>query len=357
MKKRILCLLGALMLLIPSIPASAQEMPEGTSNFSYTFSGANIDNNGDMTTDSNGKTKVVVLFKVDCGHCQAVLQDIANSDWIQDTELAEVCAIAMDTKGTGSGTPIAIKDVADFRTQYCSGANGLIQFGMHSQVSTAMRRYSDAAGLTNNDGTFTTPIIAIVDANNNLRDVTSGSTDVTSTIKAKLEAIKSGKPLPPVDSSQPQKPGDGQKSKDSDSKDSSNNQPACDHVTESIMVSGATDTSDAVEAAKCIKCGEVLSYEKVANSAYSTFLKETADAIANAQQPAVVIDAKMWVSFNRSVFDAIKSRPDVTVTVNYTYGGQKYALLIPAGVNTDSLMDENGFGGFRYIDKVLNTKN
>ncbi len=121
-------------------------------------------------------------------------------------------------------------------------------------------------------------------------------------------------------------------------------------------MSGATATSDAVAISKCVKCGAVLSYEKVANSAYHTFLKETADAIANAQQPTVVIDAKMWVSFDRTVFEAIKSRPDVAVTVNYSYEGQKYVLQIPAGVNVDTLMDENGFGGFRYIDKVLNTK-
>ena len=61
-------------------------------------------------------------------------------------------------------------------------------------------------------------------------------------------------------------------------------------------------------------------------------------------------------SFDRTVFEAIKSRPDVAVTVNYSYEGQKYVLQIPAGVNVDTLMDENGFGGFRYIDKVLNTK-
>ncbi len=378
------------MLLVPAIPAAAQEMPEGTENVSYTFDGANVDDGTAMTTEANGKTKVIVFFKVDCGHCQAVLQGIANSSWIQDEELADVCAIAMDKKTdrtTGNLIEATADDVKDFRTTWCSNANGRIQFGIHSQASAVMFSYGGAAGLVDEStGTITTPVVAIVDAENKLRDVTSGSTDVVSTMEAKLEAIKPSDPSNPSDPSDPSNPsdpsdpsnpsdpsdpsnpddpstpenpgdsGNTQKPEQPSVEESSNDQPACSHRVESVLMSGATDSSDAVVASKCVKCGAVLGYEKVANSAYHTFLKETADAIANAKETTVVIDAKMWVSFNRSVFEAIKSRPDVAVTVNYTFEGQKYVLQIPAGVNVDSLMDENGFGGFRYIDQVLNTK-
>ena len=88
-------------------------------------------------------------------------------------------------------------------------------------------------------------------------------------------------------------------------------------------------------------------------SAYAAFLKETADAILNAKQSEVVINTKLWTSFNKTVFEAMKSRPDVAVTVNYTFEGNPYVLTIPAGTNVDLLMDENGFGGFRYIENVL----
>ncbi len=44
---------------------------------------------------------------------------------------------------------------------------------------------------------------------------------------------------------------------------------------------------------------------------------------------------------------------DVTVIVNYTFEGNPYVLTIPAGTNVDLLRDENGFGGFRYIENVL----
>ncbi len=409
MRKRILCLLAALMLLVPAIPAAAQEMPEGTENFSYTFDGANIDDGSSMTTDANGKTKVIVLFKVGCGHCESVLEGIANSDWLKDEELADVYALAMDRgildKTTYQEVNINADNVKDFRATYCSAANGRIQFGIHSRVISAMDRYAGAANLKDSQGYFTTPIIAIVDAENKLRDITSGSTDVVSTMKAKLEAIKTGNtqdpdpdnpnnpgtPDDPSDPDTPENPGTPDDPNDPDTpnnpgspddpsnpdnpsnpddtqkpdqpeqpeqpvtEESSNDQPACSHRVESVLMSGSTDTTDAVVASKCVKCGAVLGYEKVANSAYHTFLKETADAIANAKEATVVIDAKMWVSFDKSVFEAIKSRPDVAVTVNYSYEGQKYVLQIPAGVNVDSLMDENGFGGFRYIEKVLNT--
>ena len=363
------------MLLVPSIPAAAKEIAEGTDNFSYTFDGANVDDGGTMTTDANGKTKVIVFFKVDCGHCQQVLYGIANSSWIHDAELADVYAIAMDQKtdkNTGKLVSATVDDVKDFRTQWCSNANGRIQFGMHAQASSAMFRYGRAAGLVDEiAGTIGTPVVAIVDAENKLRDVTSGSAGVVDAMQAKLEAFKPSNPGNPDDSgntdnpdnsgdsNNPDNPDDSQKPEQPEqpgTEESSNYQPACNHRTESVLVSSATASSDAVAISKCVKCGAVLSYEKVANSAYHTFLKETADAIANAQQPTVVIDAKMWVSFNRTVFEAIKSRPDVAVTVNYSYEGQKYVLQIPAGVNVDTLMDENGFGGFRYIDKVLNTK-
>ena len=408
------------MLLVPSIPAAAKEMPEGTENLrEYTFE--NVDG-GTISSTSNGKTKVLILFSVNCGHCISVLSDIANSDWIQDG-LADFCAVARDKKTVavlengqyvGKEVEVTKDEVIEFRANYCAKAGDKIQFGWGAQAWNAMSEYARVAGLENPDGTYTTPIIAIIDADNKLRDVTSGSAGVVDAMKGKLEAITSGNtpgnpdtpdnpddsgntdnpdnpdnsgntdnpdnpdnsgntdnpnnpddsgntdnPDNSGDSNNPDNPDDSQKPEQPEqpgTEESSNYQPACNHRTESVLVSSATASSDAVAISKCVKCGAVLSYEKVANSAYHTFLKETADAIANAQQPTVVIDAKMWVSFNRTVFEAIKSRPDVAVTVNYSYEGQKYVLQIPAGVNVDTLMDENGFGGFRYIDKVLSTK-
>lgn len=391
MKKRIISILAALLLMVQAMPVVAQEMPEGTGNFSYSFDGANVDDGGTMTTDANGKTKVVVFFKVDCGHCQSVLYDIANSDWIHDEELADVCAIAMDQKGPFNNLVAAsVDDVKDFRSQWCASANGRIQFGMHSLVQTAMWRYVQAANLADANNVYTTPVVAIIDADGKLRDVTSGSTDVASTMKGKLEAIQSGNtqnpnpdnpnnpdnpdnpdnpsnpdnpdnpsnPDNPDNPQEPSNPDDNQNPEQPDTTpDTNSGKTACNHVGESNVISQATATSDAVVAVECVKCGAVFRYETVSNSAYAAFLKETANAILNAEQNGEVsVNTKIWTSFNKAVFEAMKSRPDVKVTVNYVYQGNPYVLNIPAKANVDSFMDENGFGGFRYIEQVLSAK-
>ncbi|MCI9109215.1 MAG: hypothetical protein HFI01_00665 [Lachnospiraceae bacterium] len=86
-------------------------------------------------------------------------------------------------------------------------------------------------------------------------------------------------------------------------------------------------------------------------------MKGTANSILNAEQNGeVVVNTKIWTSFNKAVFEAMKARPDVKVTVNYVFEGNPYVLSIPAKANVDSFMDENGFGGFRYIEKVLSGK-
>ena len=128
---------------------------------------------------------------------------------------------------------------------------------------------------------------------------------------------------------------------------------SCCHECEYILIEQATPIKDAVQAYQCIKCGAVFEYINVPNSAYAAFLKETVDLILNARQEEVIIATDRWVSFNQDVFEAIKVRPDLSVKVNYRYHGENYMLVIPAGTEVETLMDENGFGGFRYIEEIL----
>lgn len=101
----------------------------------------------------------------------------------------------------------------------------------------------------------------------------------------------------------------------------------------------------------------VIDYIDVPNSAYAVFLKETAERIQNTQEKEVTICTDRWLSFDRKVLEAIESRPDVAVEVNYQYQGERYLLLIPAGADIELLMDENGFSGFRYMnDKMFENK-
>lgn len=128
---------------------------------------------------------------------------------------------------------------------------------------------------------------------------------------------------------------------------------SCSHSCENVLIYPATPDKDAMEAYQCINCGAVLEYLEVPNSAYAAFQKETADLIQKAEPGEVLISTERWLSFHRSVFEALKSRPDVAVRVYYQYQGKACFLTIPAGTDIELLMDENGFGGFRYLEEVL----
>ena len=67
----------------------------------------------------------------------------------------------------------------------------------------------------------------------------------------------------------------------------------------------------------------------------------------------VVIDTEDWYCFNRTLAEKIADRKDVAVTITYKYQGKKYEVTIPAGSDIVSLLDENGFVGFRYLDAVF----
>ena len=413
MKKGLLCIMTALLLILPAIPAKAAEIVEITDdNSAYDRTFTTLDG-GEISTQSNGKSKVLIFFSTECLNCINSLKSVAECDWIGSGEV-DVCAIE-SIIGT---TPEA---VGQFRDNYCTAAGGNIQFSSGDwQGNSVMFQYARKAGLVSTDDKVTTPIIALVDEDNKLRYVFSGNTSA-SEIKGKLDAMQSGpddtedpgetpdpgdtenpdEPENPDDTQTPgpddtedpddtQTPGpddtenpddtqtpnpddtedpdgtlnpDGTQKpvikpdKDVADKKKKDDKPSCNHVMgESAVVSDATGNSDAVAAYQCIKCGAVLKYEAVSNSAFAVFLDETAKSILNAKGSEVVIDTDIWVSFGREVFDAIKSRPDVAVTVNYVYQGKPYVLKIPAGTDVNLLMDENGFGGFRYIEHVLNTK-
>lgn len=67
----------------------------------------------------------------------------------------------------------------------------------------------------------------------------------------------------------------------------------------------------------------------------------------------VIINTKDWCCFNRTLAEKIANKKDVAVTIQYLYQGKKYEVTIPAGTDIISLLDENGFVGFRYLDSVF----
>lgn len=169
MKKRILSLLLMLLLLLPAIPVEAAEVPEGTANLDFSFT--SIDG-GSVSTQSSGKPKLIVFFMTQCSRCKSTLGDFSSSSWLANGE-ADVCAI--DFIGHTQ------EEVREFQETYCP--EGLIQFVADESGNAMLAAYdylhADGSTATN----IATPVVAMVDVNNNLRYVVSGRTVTASEIE------------------------------------------------------------------------------------------------------------------------------------------------------------------------------
>ena len=81
------------------------------------------------------------------------------------------------------------------------------------------------------------------------------------------------------------------------------------------------------------------------------FNQNAAAAIRKAQNnETITLNAGIWSSFYKNVFESLAERTDVTLTVKYKYEGKRYTVTIPSGSDVTSLPDESGYCGFRYLD-------
>ena len=150
--------------------------------------------------------------------------------------------------------------------------------------------------------------------------------------------------------------GGGDSSSDTSSKTSS----AESHTHSFAWEDGkeATEDDNGEMIYKC-SCGEVL--YRVPTSAFNVFNRNTAEKIKNAKQGATVkIETSRWISFHKMVMQALAERPDVSLEVSFLdegHKGNRLSFTIPAGTDTLSLLDENGFSGFLYLAGKFGTAN
>lgn len=128
---------------------------------------------------------------------------------------------------------------------------------------------------------------------------------------------------------------------------------SCMHSPKLITVQEATPDSDTITAEQCEYCNEILEYGIIPGTACASFLNNTADAILHTKESKVVAETSIWTCLDRRVTDALMARPDVSLTLNYTYQGIRYTVTIPAGTNASELLDANGYCGFRYLDALF----
>ncbi|SEP86187.1 hypothetical protein [Butyrivibrio sp. TB] len=120
----------------------------------------------------------------------------------------------------------------------------------------------------------------------------------------------------------------------------------------------ATEDTDGEMVYRC-ECGAV--QYRVPISAYYVFNKNTMEKIKKADKGATVkIETSKWISFHKMVMQALADRPDVSLEVSFLdgeYKGNRISFIIPAGTDTLSLLDDNGFAGFLYLAGKLGMTN
>lgn len=129
------------------------------------------------------------------------------------------------------------------------------------------------------------------------------------------------------------------------------------HNYEEVTVKEATPTEDAIVTMQCTVCGQQQVHSTVPGSAVRKFIKDTVNQVEKAPANGnIIVSTEIWTCFNRSVIEALKSRQDVTITVNFVYKHTGYTFTIPAGYGVealDVLPDENGYCGFMYLLSVF----
>ena len=101
----------------------------------------------------------------------------------------------------------------------------------------------------------------------------------------------------------------------------------------------------------CSVCGDIR--QRVPITGFYLFQKETMDKIrAAAPNATVEVKTSKWISFHRMVMNALAERQDVTLKVSFLegeYRGARKTLTIPAGTDTNALLNEDGYAGFKYL--------
>ena len=106
----------------------------------------------------------------------------------------------------------------------------------------------------------------------------------------------------------------------------------------------------------CPECGEVIF--RVPTSAYAVFNSNAQQKILTAPAGSkVTIDTERWISFHKSVLQALAYRPDVSLEVNFLsegHKGDRMSFTIPAGTDINALLNNEDYCGFLYLNGCMN---
>ena len=129
-----------------------------------------------------------------------------------------------------------------------------------------------------------------------------------------------------------------------------------EHHFEWVVTREATEDDGGIEEYKC-ECGKILYTAPI--SAEGVFIKNTINKIINAPAGAAVeITTQKWLFFNTGVCDALSTRPDITLKINYReegHKGTKLTTIIPKGTDLHKYLNDEGYVGFLYLRTLFPT--
>lgn len=123
------------------------------------------------------------------------------------------------------------------------------------------------------------------------------------------------------------------------------------HHFEWIAIMNESESAEGTMNYMCEECGKIWYFRNI--PAYYAFQGDVARRIRTAPEGETVkVKTSVFINFNRQVMEALAKRPDVSVYVSFfdqEYKGNRVSFVLPAGEDTMSLLDENGYAGFLYL--------
>lgn len=129
------------------------------------------------------------------------------------------------------------------------------------------------------------------------------------------------------------------------------NDPNHIHHYRWIAKRNESESADGTINYMCEECDKVWYFRPY--PAYYCFQGDIARQIEVAPKDFTLkVKTSLFINFNKQVMEALAKRPDVSLQVSFLrkeYVGDRLSFTIPAGEDTMSLLDENGYAGFIYL--------
>ncbi|MBO6196013.1 MAG: hypothetical protein J6O03_00865 [Butyrivibrio sp.] len=129
------------------------------------------------------------------------------------------------------------------------------------------------------------------------------------------------------------------------------NDPTHKHHFKWVAFMNESESAEGTIDYMCPECGKIWYFRPI--SAYYAFQGDVARRIEMAPENATVkVKTSVFINFNKQVMQALEERPDVSLYVSFLdgeYKGNRVSFVIPAGEDTVSLLDENGYAGFLFL--------